>query len=106
MLFFALAASSADWPQLRGPDGSGLCPDCGPFPTEFGPDKHVLWKAPVPMGKSSPVLAGDRIFLTASEGDQLLVLCLHRATGKLLWRRALKAPRREGMHTQIGRAHV
>jgi len=99
MLLATLALSAADWPQLRGPGGSGLCPQCGAFPTEFGPTRHVLWKTPVPMGKSSPVLAGNRIFLTASEGNQLLVLCLDRATGKLLWRRALTAPRREGMHT-------
>lgn len=99
ILFTALAASSADWPQLRGPDGSGLCPACGPLPVELGPNQHVLWKTPVPMGKSSPVLTGNHIFLTASEGDQLLVLCLDRASGKLLWRRALTAPRREGMHT-------
>src|SRR5689334_4216175 len=65
-LLFALGLFAADWPQLRGPDGSGLCPSCGPLPTEFGPRKNVLWKTAMPAGKSSPVLAGDRIFLTAS----------------------------------------
>jgi hypothetical protein len=64
---FALGLFGADWPQFRGPNGSGLCPSCGQLPTEFGPQKNVLWKTELPVGKSSPVLAGDRIFLTASE---------------------------------------
>src|SRR5580693_6912552 len=75
-LLFALGLFGADWPQFRGPNGSGLCPSCGPLPTEFGPQKNVLWKTELPVGKSSPVLVGDRIFLTASEGDDLITICL------------------------------
>ena len=70
LLAFGLFA--ADWPQFRGPNASGLCPSCGRLPTEFGPKTNVLWKTELPEGKSSPVLAGDRIFLTASDGDDLL----------------------------------
>ena len=62
----ALGLFGADWPQFRGPNGSGLCPSCGQLPTEFGPQKNVLWKTELPEGKSSPVLVGDRIFLTAA----------------------------------------
>ena len=65
----AVGLFAADWPQLRGPNGSGLCPSCGRLPTEFGPQKNVLWKTDLPEGKSSPVVVGDRIFLTAAEGD-------------------------------------
>ena len=101
---FAAALFAADWPQLRGPDGSGLCPTCGPFPTEFGVEKNVLWKTDVPEGKSSPVLAGDRIFLTAAEGDDLITLCLNRSTGKVLWRRSVRAAKREFQHTLNHRA--
>jgi outer membrane protein assembly factor BamB len=91
----ALGLFGADWPQFRGPNGSGLCASCGQLPTEFGPKKNVLWKTDLPPGKSSPVLAGDRIFLTASEGDELITLCLDRANGKVLWRRSVRASRRE-----------
>src|SRR5262245_12033301 len=91
----ALSLSSADWPQLRGPNGSGLCPSCGELPTEFGPQKNVLWKTELPPGKSSPVLSGDRIFLTAAEGDDLVTICLSRTTGKIQWRRSVRASRRE-----------
>ena len=61
---FAISLFAIDWPQLRGPNGSGLCPSCGQLPTEFGPQKNVLWRTELPVGKSSPVLVGDRIFLT------------------------------------------
>src|SRR5262249_2130860 len=64
------------------------------MPTEFGPQENVLWKTELPSGKSSPVLAGDRIFLTASEGDDLITMCLSRATGKVQWRRSVPAARR------------
>lgn len=103
-LMLALGLSGADWPQLRGPNASGLCPSCGPLPTEFGPQKNVLWKTALPEGKSSPVLVGDRIFLTGSEGDDLITLCLSRSTGELLWRRAVRAPKREAQHTLNHRA--
>ena len=100
----ALGLISADWPQLRGPDGSGLCPTCGPLPTGFGPQKNVRWKTPLPEGKSSPVLIADRIFLTGAEGDDLLTICLNRATGKEMWRRAIRAPKREAQNALNHRA--
>ncbi|MEZ5353590.1 MAG: PQQ-binding-like beta-propeller repeat protein [Bryobacteraceae bacterium] len=100
----AIGLFGAGWTQFRGPDGSGLCPSCGPAPTEFGPRKNVVWKTEIPMGKSSPILIGDRIFLTASEGDDLITMCLNRATGKVEWRRSIQASRREPQHTLNDRA--
>src|SRR5580658_5033562 len=103
-LLFALGLVGSDWPQFRGPDGSGLCPSCGQLPTEFGPQKNVLWKTQLPAGKSSPVLAGDRIFLTASEGDELITMCLSRITGQVQWRRPVRAARREAQNSLNDRA--
>src|SRR6185369_9239466 len=100
----ALSLFGADWPQFRGPNGSGLCPSCGRLPTEFGPQKNVLWKTELPVGKSSLVLVGDRIFLTAAEGDDLITLCLSRTTEKVQWRRSVRAARREFQHTLNHRA--
>ena len=100
----ALGLFGADWPQFRGPNGSGLCPSCGQLPTEFGPQKNVLWKTELPVGKSSPILAGDRIFLTASEGDDLITMCLSRTTGKVRWRRSVRAARREAQNPLNHRA--
>jgi outer membrane protein assembly factor BamB len=94
-LLLALGLFGADWPQFRGPDGSGLCPSCGPLPIEFGPQKNVLWKTELPVGKSSPVLAGNRIFLTASEGDDMITMCLSRTSGQIQWRRSVRATKHE-----------
>ncbi|MEP7363778.1 MAG: PQQ-binding-like beta-propeller repeat protein [Acidobacteriota bacterium] len=103
-LLLALTLHAADWPQLRGPNGSGLCPTCGELPTEFGPQKNVLWKTEVPVGNSSPILVGDRIFLTAWEGDELITMSLGSASGKVQWRRSIHAPKREFQHTLNDRA--
>jgi outer membrane protein assembly factor BamB len=100
----ALGMLGADWPQFRGPNASGLCPSCGQVPTEFGPQKNVLWKTALPVGNSSPIVTGDHILLTASEGDDLITLCVNRTTGKVHWRRSVRASRREAQHTLNDRA--
>jgi outer membrane protein assembly factor BamB len=81
-------AHSADarWPQFRGPNGNGVAEESG-VPIEFGPQKNVLWKTPVPEGHSSPVIWSDRIFLTAFDEGRLETICLDRITGGILWRR-------------------
>jgi len=100
-LTFLVAAApllaAAEWSQFRGPNGAGVSEEAS-LPVEFGPDQNVVWKTALPTGKSSPVLAGNRIFLTAAEGGRLLTLCLERATGKILWRRELIADRAEHLH--------
>jgi len=82
--------ANAQWTRFRGPNGTGVS-DAVNLPTEFGPDKAVVWKTPTPPGHSSPVLTPTRMFITAHEGDKtnykLLVLCLDRRTGKVLWQR-------------------
>ena len=73
------------WPQFRGPDGSGVADDQKP-PVEFGPDKNVKWKVPVPGGLSSPIVAGDKLVLTAFDGGKLYTIAYNRADGKEAWR--------------------
>jgi len=68
------------------------------LPVEFGPTKNVVWKTLLPPGHSSPVLTNDRIFLTGYGEKELLVLCLDRGTGKILWQRKLDRPRKEELH--------
>jgi outer membrane protein assembly factor BamB len=86
----ALSAATPQWPQFRGPNGSGLAPDDKPAPVSFGPDQKVLWRTPLPSGYSSPCIWGDRIFLTAVKEDtkSLETLCLSRTDGSILWRTA------------------
>jgi len=92
-----LLAFADDWPQFRGPNGSGVASDTG-LPVEMSAQKNVAWKTDVPYGFSSPVIAGSRIFLTGVENETLLTIALDRTTGKILWRKEAPRPRREEMH--------
>jgi len=89
--------AAVDWPSFRGPNGSGVANSIG-VPVNFGPNSNVIWKTPFPAGTSSPILSQDRIFLTGAEGDNLLTICLERATGKILWRKAIRPDRSEPRH--------
>ncbi len=80
-LFVALQSWGADWPRFRGAGAGGTAQGAK---VELG---APVWKRQVPAGKSSPILAGQRLFLTAHDGDALLTMALHRATGALLWSR-------------------
>jgi hypothetical protein len=53
-----------DWPQFRGPGGRAVSETATP-PIGFGPSSNLLWKVAIPFGVSSPVVAGELIFLTA-----------------------------------------
>src|SRR5262249_55759922 len=84
------AGVAADWPQFRGPTGDGHY--TGPkLPTEWGPDKNVTWKTPIPgKGWSSPIIWKGMIYLTTavpqSNGDQSLrAVCVHAQSGKIEW---------------------
>src|SRR6266481_3790087 len=79
------ADTSLAWPQFRGPGGSGVADDQKP-PVEFGPDKNVKWKVSVPAGLSSPIIAGDKIVITAFENGKLYTIAYNRADGKEAWR--------------------
>ncbi len=85
---------ASDWDRFRGPNGSGVNEAQG-LPVEFGVDKNMRWRVALPPGHSSPILVGDRIFLTAYEGDKLLTFSLERGTGKILWRREAPRTRKE-----------
>ena len=81
-----------EWSQFRGPNGSGVSETKG-LPSEFGPNKNVIWKTELPSGHSSPVLTRDRIFVTAHNADKLFVIALDRQTGKILWQREVPRTR-------------
>ena len=60
------AAPDENWAQWRGPDGLGISAGTA-YAEEWAPDKNIAWKTPIPgRGHSSPVVWGDRIFLTTS----------------------------------------
>jgi outer membrane protein assembly factor BamB len=89
------------WPQFRGPGGSGVADGQKP-PVEFGLNKNVKWKVAVPSGLSSPIVAGDKIVLTAFDDGKLYTIAYNRADGKEAWRAAAPVKKLEAYHKTEG----
>src|SRR5262245_10677259 len=83
---------ASDWPRFRGPNGSGTVADARP-PVTWSDSQNVKWKTELPgPGTSSPILVGGKVFLTTwtiSGGLQRQLVCLERATGKVLWSKSV-----------------
>ncbi len=125
------ADGPGDWPAFRGPESDGMAR--GDAPLHWSDTEHIKWKAEIPgRGHSSPVIWGDRVFLTTSvptgvvppaatepapsgrggrgmgnRGPQpeqkLMLMALDRKTGKLLWQQVAKiATPHEGYHPTYG----
>jgi outer membrane protein assembly factor BamB len=112
----ATLSAAENWPQWRGPGSQGISTEAQ-LPTEWSATKNVAWKTELPPGHSSPIVWGDRIFVTSAiEGNivpgakavghtvdgqpwlhpdsvaadrahTLKVLALDVRTGKVLWDR-------------------
>jgi outer membrane protein assembly factor BamB len=86
-LLAASLASAAPWAQWRGPTGQGVSDDTR-VPLEWSETKNVVWKTKLPgAGNSSPIVWGDRVFLTAAKGDARVVFCVRTTDGKILWKK-------------------
>jgi outer membrane protein assembly factor BamB len=84
-------ACAEDWPGWRGPRGDGTSSETN-LPIRWSPTENVAWKVPVPgIGHSSPVVHGDRIFLTTclQKEEERVLLCLDRRDGKVLWQQSV-----------------
>lgn len=104
LLAAAPALTANDWPQFRGPLGSGLAPaTAAPGPATFT-DSSVAWKLALPgRGLSSPIVVGDRVFVTCSSGpsqERLHVFCVSAPDGRVLWERRFWATGRTMTHTK------
>src|SRR5262245_7385663 len=89
-----------DWAGWRGPKGDGTSAETG-FPTRWSPSEGLKWKVPVPgTGHSSPVIVGERLFLTTcmEESGERKLLCLSTSDGKLLWEKTLVTAPLERKH--------
>jgi outer membrane protein assembly factor BamB len=76
-----------NYPFFRGEGSRGLAGGTG-YPTEWnGADgKNIKWKITVPKpGKSSPVIWGNKLFLTGAENNEFEVYCIDKTTGNILW---------------------
>jgi outer membrane protein assembly factor BamB len=76
-----------DWPCFRGPSHQGISQEKG-TPTQWSATSNIRWKTPIPgLGWSSPIILGDRVFVTTAldDGVSLHLLCLDRPSGKVVW---------------------
>jgi outer membrane protein assembly factor BamB len=99
LIVAALAASGAasDWPQWRGPELRGTSPERG-LPVKWSETENVAFRVALPsLGASTPIVAGDRIFLNVAEGDAVSLWAVDRKSGAVAWKRPLGA--------NVGHAH-
>jgi outer membrane protein assembly factor BamB len=105
VIVFAAVAQAGDeplvWPQFRGPGGSAVAEGQKP-PVSFGPDKNVKWKVAVPSGLSSPIVAGDKLVITAFDAGKLYTIAYNRANGQEAWRRQAPATKIEPYYKKGG----
>jgi outer membrane protein assembly factor BamB len=113
-LGFASASYAQNWTSFRGQNGTGVG-DGNDLPTTWDTEKstNILWKTPIPgLGHSSPIIWGDRIFVTtavsSSANSQFVhgltetaasaddnsqhsfrVYCLNKNTGSIIWEKAI-----------------
>jgi outer membrane protein assembly factor BamB len=75
------------WARWRGPSGQGLAAGTG-YPDTWSATQNIAWKVPVPgRGNSSPIVWGDRIFLTTAydNGRRLSIVAFRRSDGQKMW---------------------
>ena len=90
---------SQNWPSFRGPEGNGVSAYTNvPSRWDGKTGEGILWKTKVPLpGHSSPLVWGNRLFLTGGDPNALAVFCFDADSGKLLWRGDVtRAPLKDG----------
>jgi outer membrane protein assembly factor BamB len=85
-LLLAAAPARADWPEFRGPDGTGRSAATG-LPLTWSEQENVRWKVPI-HGRawSSPVVLGQQVWMTTAtpDGRELFAIAVDRESGKVL----------------------
>ncbi|MCA9080964.1 MAG: PQQ-binding-like beta-propeller repeat protein, partial [Planctomycetaceae bacterium] len=105
--------SAADWPRFRGINGSGVTDD--PAPLKWSATENVKWKLELPgRGTSSPIVVGDRVYVTAYSGYGIPggegsiedlkrhLVCIDRQQGTVLWTATIAAELPEDPYTPPG----
>ncbi|HEY9172986.1 MAG TPA: PQQ-binding-like beta-propeller repeat protein [Verrucomicrobiae bacterium] len=89
-----LAGRMTNWHQFRGPLGIGIATTTNaPLTWNVTNGEGVVWKSPVPAhGHSSPVVWGNRVFLTGGDAKAREVMCFDAAIGSLVWQRPVPPP--------------
>jgi len=82
----AATPSAENWPQWRGPSANGLSGEKN-LPLHWSKTENVTWKLDLPAWSgSTPIVWGDRIFLSVAEGHGLYLWCVDRTRGVVRWK--------------------
>ena len=108
VLFFFVAGliRAENWPGWRGPSGDGISAGKG-IPTKWSSKENIAWRIAVPgEGHSSPIVWGDKVFLTSSltEKNKRILLCIDRLSGQTVWQRDVVQSPPETIHRLNSRA--
>src|SRR6478672_571525 len=85
VFLFITSVPAANWPSWRGPTNDGVTEETD-LPLKWSTSENVKWKTPLPdRGNSTPVVWGDKVFITQAAGEKRMLLCFDKKTGKQLW---------------------
>jgi outer membrane protein assembly factor BamB len=87
-IFISGFAAAENWPEWRGPRRDGTSTETG-LPTKWSKTENIIWRLDLPgPAAATPVVWGDRIFVTSTENDSLVLLCIS-TNGKILWKKTV-----------------
>ncbi|WP_404305386.1 outer membrane protein assembly factor BamB family protein [Neorhodopirellula lusitana] len=115
-LIGASTSNADDWLRFRGPNGSGVVTDLKDVPVRWSPTQNVAWKVKLPgAGVSSPIVVGDRLFVTCYSGYGLdrtnpgdindlkrHLVCVNADSGEVMWERSIDAVQPEDPYSGAG----
>lgn len=115
-LFLVSDVQAQEWTRFRGPNGSGVFSGDEKVPVRWSPSQNTEWKAKLPgPGVSSPIIVGDRVFVTCYSGYGLdrsnpgdinklkrHLVCVNAKTGKIVWDKPVDAVQPEDPYTGAG----
>jgi outer membrane protein assembly factor BamB len=82
-------AIAENWAQWRGPNLNGTSNEKN-LPMKWSAEEGINWKLAMPaLSGSTPIVWGDFIFLNVAEGDDLVLWCIDRNKGAMLWKKRL-----------------
>ncbi|MBM3887780.1 MAG: serine/threonine protein kinase, partial [Verrucomicrobia bacterium] len=87
-----------NWPRFRGPGGLGVSAFANaPLTWNGKTGENILWKTKVPIaGPNSPVVWGNRVFVSGANATKEEIYCFDTLSGKLLWQRSVEPPKETG----------
>ena len=98
LAFLSSTGFAANWPAWRGPGGSGVTGEAT-LPRTWNATENVRWKVALPEpGNSTPIVWGDRVFVTQAVGAQRLVIAFDRKDGRQLWQAGPSYAEKEPSH--------